>query len=904
MLFTEYLVFAGGIGWLVALMMAAMVPSLPGGWGRRHAGWLYGFCVSRILTEVAGIAALDVSADPLSFGEQAWRPLAAIVSAMLLWEFARRVWNDQGRRRVPATTHVIAAECLAMVIAVMLALEGAARPAWFQPIALAAAVLPGALGFGATLLLWRSLDGDADLGRRVALRTAALGLGAFALFNEMPGLSAGEALPPWIVVGGLASACAALPAVRTRFTVACGVGLFLAVVIGPFLTGVVLENITTRQHEQLRARAATAAAALHGPQAAGLAPAAVTPQTTAWLLARFREIRAADPLLHEITLWKIRGERVHALHAAAAAGTGFTDERDATTTEKTGVARGRSFVTMDGAPGTITAHAPVRVSAFDSAEGWLALTYPGAYWSVQRAYARRGGLALCAALAAFCGIGFVLAARHALENAQHLAIERAQSADKAKTEFLAFLSHEMRTPLQTILGRAELLRAPAIGSDEVRRHAGAIETQGQLLLRLVTDLLDLGTLEAGKFQLRPHPFSLRQAIAAVEDMSRARAEQKGLALEIEIGAEVPDALIGDEARLRQVLGNIVGNAVKYTPGGRVSLRVTRAAGDAPAADARLRFAIEDTGPGLPPEKIPQLFTLFTRLDAGGTFTREGTGVGLALVRRLCELMGGTVSAENRPERGARFTVELPFAVAAAAPAPTGSAASGAGGSSLRVLVAEDNAAAREFLIEALQALGHRASGVVDGPAALAAAASQRFDAVLLDVNLPGRDGISIAATLASAPRRPRLIGCSAEAFAHTREAALAAGMDAFLEKPVTIAALSESLAPIMARPAAAAEGANLFERLRKPELVAQSRALLARDLPATLASLQAAHARGDAVALQREAHALHSTALLADDAVLAELCRRLERDAAAGCDGEASAILLELAAHAGAAAVR
>ncbi len=910
----EYLTFASSIGWLVASALVAVGPSLPGGFGRRHVGWLFAFCLTRLLGELAALTVVGTGAgSTTAHAEDMWQPLAALVSGAVLWEFARRLWNDQGRRRLPVATHLVAAECVALVAAVKLGLGEATPPAWFTPIALGATLLPGVLGFGSTFLLWRCLAPEADGPRRAALRVAAFGLGGFAFFHDLTGFGVGDALPPWVAVAGLGLACLALPAARTRFSLLCALGLFLAVVAGPYATSAYVETKAEEQHERLRAQATAATARLQGTPAAALASGRPSPVIARQMQEQLEKIRTGDPLLREVTIGRPLRDRMHVLVFTTGTPGEFVDLREITAAERAGFTRARSFVlppTLTGAvDGLVHAHVPLRATAFDTPAAWLRFEYPDALWSLQRQHARRSGLALCGALAAFCAIGFVLALRHALENAQQLAIERAESADKAKTEFLAFLSHEMRTPLQTILGRTELLQTGGAANETARRHGAAIETQGRLLLRLVTDLLDLGTLEAGKFQLRPHPFSLRLALAAVEDTIRAPAAAKQLGLEIAVAPDAPDHLVGDETRLRQILGNILGNAVKYTNAGSVTLRVTR---DTPAPNSLLstlnsqlleRFAFEvtDTGPGLPPDKIPQLFTLFTRLDSGDTFTREGTGVGLALVRRLCELMGGTVTAANRPEGGAAFTVRLAFPIdPAAAIAPPAAAAMDESerAAGRRVLVAEDNAAARAFLIEALQSLGHRAEGAADGPAALAAASAQRFDAVLLDVNLPGRDGVSIARILAARPDRPRLIGCSAEAFAHTRAAALAAGMDAFLEKPVTLAALAAALQPARPLPASA----NLFERLRAPELVAHTRRTLARELPGAVSGLRAAHHSGDAAAVQRLAHFLHSSALLANDAALAELCRQLEQQAGTGGGGQTPAILSALDRHAGAAA--
>jgi two-component system capsular synthesis sensor histidine kinase RcsC len=283
---------------------------------------------------------------------------------------------------------------------------------------------------------------------------------------------------------------------------------------------------------------------------------------------------------------------------------------------------------------------------------------------------------------------------------------------------------------------------------------------------------------------------------------------------------------------------------------------------------------------LPPEKISQLFTLFTRLDAGDSFVREGTGVGLALVRRLCEHMGGSVVAANRPSGGAEFTVRLtlPKAPTSALSSTTPPIAipPGPAGPSLAILVAEDNTAARELLAEALRGLGHEVDTAADGAAALAMCARRAFDAVVIDVNLPEVDGIALARQLRAQPNPPRLIGCSAEALASTRKAALAAGMDVFLEKPVRLVELAAAL------PTQRKAGASIFDFLNSPDAVAQAAEIFARERGDMLTAMERAVAHRDEATLRQKAHYLHSTALLLQRAALAELCERVGQQARAG----------------------
>ena len=902
----EYFLFLRSLGWLAALTLATLLPALSSPLGRRHTAWLVGFCALQALIETQTL----IFATP----DSEWRLPAALLGAMLLGEFARRVWHDHESRRIPAALHLIPFEGLLLLLAVTLPHNSATWPTWFVPLGLAIAALPALFGFAAALLLWRCLSRETNLRRRAALRLAALALGLCTVFAAAPGLPAIGALAPWSVVAGFGAASLALPALRTRAALILAGGLIVVPLIAPFVTTASVLRAESATRERCLDRAQRAAT----PFARPLAGSAPDP---AALRSALAGLRSSDPALRDAALWRLDGDRFLPLDSTS-------PPRPASADEKSGVAAGRRFftTTVSGESlRTFTAHAPVRLNALDPTGWWLALEYPGELFSAPRESARRSALALLGVAALFCAMGFAVASRQAMDHDHRLNLERTESASRAKTEFLAFLSHEMRTPLQTILGRAELLRRETPASV---RHTDAIETQGLHLLRLVNDLLDLGTIEAGQLKLSPAPFSLRALVSSLEEAHGPVAAAKSLALSVDLAPDLPDALRGDESRLRQILGNLLSNAVKYTPTGTVTLRISRSqTSDSVSASGsnsqlstlnsqlleRFAFEITDTGPGLPPEKIPQLFTLFTRLDSGATFTREGTGLGLALVRRLCDLMGGTVTAANHPAGGAVFTVHLTFPLATAAAGdatppsrssstltpptstsnlnfPTGTA----GASAPAVLLAEDNTAAREFLTAALHALGHAVVAVADGQAALAAARAHRFAAALLDVNLPLLDGIALARTLRTEQPALRLIGCSAEAAAETRSAALAAGMDEFLAKPVSLAALDRALAPAVSTPG---PDADIFARLHTPATLARARATLCAEWPRLRTTTAAALAAADPAALPRLAHYLQSTALLLDDSALLELCARLSATAASGSAENSRALLAAVDSH-------
>lgn len=877
----EYFLFLRSLGWLAALTLATLLPALASPLGRRHTAWLIGFCAVQALTETQTL----IFAAP----DSEWRLPAALVGAMLLWEFARRIWHEHEPRRLPAALHLIPFEGLLLLLAVTLPHNSSGWPAWFVPLGLAIATLPALFGFAAALLLWRCLARETNLRRRAALRFAALALGLCTVFAAVPGLPAIGALAPWSVVAGFGAATLALPALRTRAALALASGLIVVPLVAPFVTSASVFRAESTTRERFLDRAQRAATAFARPLSSP------TPDRSA-LRAALTELRAHDPSLRDATLWRLDADRFVPLDPASA--------RPASAEEKSAAAAGRRFFSLSATGElvhTFTAHAPVRSNALDHTGWWLALEYPGELLHAPRESARRAAIALLGLAALFCAMGFAVASRQAMDHDQRLHLERTESASHAKTEFLAFLSHEMRTPLQTILGRAELLRR---ATPAATRHADAIATQGVHLLRLVNDLLDLGTIEAGKLKLTPAPFSLRALVASLEETHGPVAAAKSLTLTIDLAPTLPDALLGDESRLRQILGNLLTNAVKYTPTGTVTLRIVRDSTTTTDSDPqrsalnpqlleRLAFAITDTGPGLPPEKIPQLFTVFTRLDSGATFTREGTGLGLALVRRLCDLLGGTVTAANLPSGGAIFTVHLTFPLTEPAPAArlvSDGADHPAASTATRILLAEDNTAAREFLTEALTALGHEVTAVADGQAAITTARTQSFAAAVLDINLPLLDGIALARLLRAEQPALRLIGCSAEVAPETRTAALSAGLHVFLAKPVSLAALAHALD-------SAPSAGDIFSRLHTPDTRARVRHTLRTEWPGLQATAESALAAHDSSAAPRLAHYLHTTALLLEDTALTELCARLSATAAPGSAENPRALLAALDAH-------
>lgn len=862
----EFAAALESLGWLLALMFAALLPGLPAMRRRSHTGWLIAFCATRLLVAAQGLVSTSWSGET--------RELVAILCGMLLWEYARRVWNDTHARRVSAATHVVAVECFALILAANAAAGWTATLGWLLPVTILVATLPIALGGAAVLLLWRCFDDR-------ALRLAVVGLGLFGVGAAAGPIAIVGAIAPWLAVTGLAGVCFSVATIRGRVAFVWMGGLLVTFAGGPLVIAQILRGIETDQHAELLDRVQQSVASLQGRAVAGLdAEGAPGIQTRAMLQEHLKNLRRSDALFRDVSVWKLRGNRRLTLDLTDGSNGRWIDHREAAPTEAVQATGLRPFIVRAGE--RVVVHGPLQSSSLETPVAWLTLDYPEAFWSLRRDHARRNGVGLIGIFAGFCAMGFVLSGRQAIENAQRIEIERVQAADKAKTEFLAFLGHELRTPLQTILGRAELLR----GQPDAARHAAAIENQGQLLLRLVTDLLDLGMIEAGRFELRPQSFSLRALVRAIEADTRPLADAAGLAFVTTVDAAVPDALIGDEMRLRQILANLLGNAVKYTPTGRVSLAIRAEMND--DRTVHLSLQVRDTGPGLAAEKIPQLFTLFTRLDSGATFTREGTGVGLALVRRLCSLMGGTVTAANHPEGGAEFTVQLALPLAnpdelSSAKIPAQSVTP-----ALAVLIAEDNTATRELLSEALTFAGHDVVAVGDGEGALAAANARAFDVAVLDINLPRRDGVAVARLLRARYPKLRIVGCSAEALPAMRDTALAAGMNELLVKPVSLDSLVRAISVDGSTPT----DESVFGRLRSVDSKARIRAGLGAEWRQLWSTAEKSHAAGDSEAFGKCAHYLQSSALLLGDEALLELCHRLSAAGAETEGAEARARLL------------